>query len=313
MKKSGDFVLIVMLLSSLSLNCASGGHPAFDGAKAYEHLVAQVNLGPRNPGSPGHERGREYIVKEMEKCGATVTTQVFDGVLGEGSVKLENIISSFYPEEKTRILLAAHWDTRPWADLDSPENADEPIPGANDGASGVSVLLEVGRLLGEAKPPVGVDIVFFDGEDLGQPDRPDLYSQGARFYAKSLGATAPSFGIVVDMVGDKDLSIYKEGYSVISALGLTSRIWETARNLKVQQFKNEVKYTLIDDHIPLIDAGIPTSLLIDFDYPSWHTLRDTPDKCSPQSLEAVGKVVTELVYSTKPALLKTRPRKSPGF
>ena len=221
---------------------------------------------------------------------------------------MTNIIASFDLEKGNRILLCAHWDTRPWADQDpNPENHNKPIPGANDGASGVACLLEIARIIHQKKSRFGVDIVLFDGEDMGysiqnekfkmKNDLPLPYGGyllGSTYFAQNLREYRPQYGILLDMVGDRNLEIYIEGNSNRFAPEWARRIFEKAKG--IPQFHPEVRYTITDDHIPLNQAGIPTLVLIDFDYPYWHTLEDTPDKCSPESLQAVGNLLVRVLY-----------------
>ena len=212
-------------------------------------------------------------------------------------IVLTNIIANFYPEEKERIHLCAHWDTRPWADQDPKiENQTKPILGANDGASGVAILLELAHILSQKKPKYGVDLVFFDGEDYGKKGNLKDFCLGSSFFAKNLEGYKPKFGILLDMVGDKDLNIYKEQYSYTYAPDIVDFIWGKAKKLKLNSFQNQTRYSLWDDHMPLILAGIPTVDIIDFDYPYWHTTEDTPDKCSAQSLETVGRLLIAILY-----------------
>jgi Zn-dependent M28 family amino/carboxypeptidase len=228
------------------------------------------------------------------------------GYRGE-HLRLTNIIAVFNPSARRRVLLAAHWDSRPRAERDSdPERRSRPIPGANDGASGVAVLLELARLMKMQPPPVGVDIVLFDGEDYGEEGDADRYLLGAREYARSLAGTRlPDFGILLDMVGDAQLEIRREENSVLHAPEVVDLLWATAARLGIPEFAEGPGPAVLDDHIPLINAGIPTANIIDFEYPDashrfWHTHADTPEQCSPASLEAVGCVLTHLVYTRRP-------------
>jgi glutaminyl-peptide cyclotransferase len=212
-------------------------------------------------------------------------------------LELTNIIASFYPEMKRRLILCAHWDTRPFADKDSnPENRSQPILGANDGASGVALLLEIASLLPTKKPKWGVDIVFFDGEDYGSEGRYDMYCLGSQFFSKNLGDYHPEFGILLDLIGDENLEIYREGYSDRHAKHIVDLIWSKAKELNSVSFRDSIKHWVLDDHLPLIGVGIPCVDLIDLDYPYWHTLEDTPDKCSPRSLKEVGEVILKILY-----------------
>lgn len=211
---------------------------------------------------------------------------------------MTNIIASFGLQKTERILLCAHWDSRPWADQDPiSENRDKPIVGANDGASGVAVLLEVARHLQLAEPKYGVDIVLFDGEDSGLPGQAESYALGAQHFAKNKDFRyRPKFGILLDMIGDKDLQIYQEKNSVNYAPQIVERIWDRAAELGSVPFHASLGYQVTDDHLPLLKVGIPCVDLIDFDYEYWHTLADTPDKCSPESLAEVGRLVLSLLY-----------------
>ena len=211
---------------------------------------------------------------------------------------MTNVVASFSLQKTERILLCAHWDSRPWADQDpNSENRDQPVLGANDGASGVAVLLEVARHIQLAEPKYGVDIVLFDGEDSGLPGQPDSYALGAQHFAKNKDFRyRPKFGILLDMVGDKDLQIYQEENSVNYAPQVVERIWNRAQGLGSSSFFASSGYQVTDDHLPLLNVGIPCVNLIDFDYEYWHTLADTPDKCSPESLAEVGRLILSLLY-----------------
>jgi hypothetical protein len=251
---------------------------------------------------PGHLKCRDYLVEGFRKFTGTVRIQEFGAVVGEGSSPIPafNIIARFRPEKTPRILICAHWDTRPWADQDpDPRNFSKPIPGANDGASGAAVLLEIARILSRNEPPVGVDLVLFDAEDLGDPETGEGWIQGSTFFVRTLPPSDyPSFGVLIDMIGDRDLQIHKEDYSREHAGDVVDRVWATAARLNLPGFKPSVKYPILDDHIPFLQAGIPCVDLIDFDYPFWHTLADTPDKCSPESLAQVGNLLVALIYGT---------------
>lgn len=286
------------LFCFLSLDC-SKSLPQFDSQRAFGFLEEQCSFGPRNPGSEGYQKAKQFLVESLNKSTGLVSTQEF--MHFDSSVKKElilaNIVITFYPEKKERILLCAHWDSRPWADQDSNlENHTKPILGANDGASGVAVLLELAHIISQNKPKFGVDIVFFDGEDYGRPRDLKDFCLGSSFFAKNLPIPRPKFGILLDMVGDRDLNIYKEQYSNTYSPEIVDLIWEKAEELKLNSFYPEVRHQVWDDHMPLILAGIPMVDIIDFDYPYWHTLQDTPDKCSPQSLEVVGKLLISILY-----------------
>lgn len=216
------------------------------------------------------------------------------------SIPLVNVIAQFRGLEAGTepILLVAHWDSRPRTDYPSDQSrADEPILGANDGASGVAVLMELANLFSDHPPVCDVVILLVDGEDWGKSGDLDYYLLGSKHFA-SLGIRGHyRFGVVVDMIGDKDQQIYREGFSNEYYLPLNNMIWKTARDLGIATFHDSVKYTVMDDHLPISAAGVPTVDLIDFDYPYWHTDQDTPDKCSAEALSNVGRILAEIAYN----------------
>ncbi|MFA9453941.1 MAG: M28 family peptidase [Candidatus Aminicenantaceae bacterium] len=294
-------LLLLALIAALSFASANAEVPKFDSGKAFAFLLKQCEIGPRNPGSQGHLKGRDYLVATLSQYADKVTTQPFPLRFGqpEQTVETYNIIARFQPEKKERILLCAHWDTRPWADDDpDPEKHNTPIIGANDGASGVAVLLEVARLLHDHKAPVGVDIVLFDGEDAGTSGSMNSWAQGAQYFARNLASKdRPVFGVLIDMIGDADLAILKESNSMAAARPVVEKVWKIAQDLGCTAFKPELGSSIMDDHIPLLQVGIPVIDLIDLDYPYWHTVADTPDKCSAASLDQVGRVLIHLIYT----------------
>ncbi len=277
--------------------------PEPDAARAFRDLEAQVRCGPRVPGSPGVECCRRYILDALRPYAARVASQAFAVAdpYGTDSLRLVNLQANFYVDRPARVLLAAHYDTRPRSDQDSLALRDQPCPGANDGASGVAVLLEIARILATWDPGIGVDLVFFDGEDYGKESDLAAYCLGAKAFAASMGSYRPRALILVDMVGDRDLRIPIEGNSARAAPWLVNAVFSTAESLGVRQFVRTTGPALYDDHYPFLQAGIPSLDLIDFDYPAWHTTRDLPDQCSPQSLAAVARVV-----------LNSLPRLVPG-
>ena len=250
----------------------------FDGARAYEDVVTQVSFGPRIPGTKAHAQTVEWIRDELVEAGWKVEVQESQA-LGN---PVRNIVAR-RDDQSPQILLGAHYDTRIYADNDPyPSNHSQPVPGANDGASGVAVLLELARTLPEAGPTVW--LVFFDAEDNGRIEGWDWILGSRAFVAGN--AIRPEAVVIVDMIGDADLNIYKERNSDPK---LTDAIWETAAELGYGgQFIPDYKFSMLDDHTPFLEAGIPAIDIIDFDYPYWHTIADTPDKVSPGSLEAVG-------------------------
>lgn len=279
-----------------------GNRPAmsqFNKEQAFKYLQQQCNFGPRYPGSENHKKMRDFLVDELRQFTDRVRTQPFLAVnyLENKRAQGFNIMASF-GKGKTELILCAHWDSRPKADHDLvAENRDKPIPAANDGASGVAVLLEIARYMKKAPPPIPVDIILFDAEDMGREAHENEFLQGSRFFAKNLAYSYKPFAaILLDMVGDRDLKFYVEENSKKFAPDVVDRVWSIAEQLGFPEFVRKTRYAMTDDHVPLIKAGIPAIDIIDFDYPYWHTLADTPDKCSPESLEKVGRVLLQYIY-----------------
>jgi Peptidase family M28 len=273
--------------------------PYFNSTEAFSFLTAQTDFGPRNPGSEGHQKCLEYLDSVMKKnCDDVIDQQFTSEGYNNVTLHLTNLFASFQPKMSERILLLAHWDTRPRADMDKDSsNMNKPILGADDGASGVAVLLELAKILKSNPPPVGIDILFDDGEDYGTEHDLDKYSLGTRYFVKTKSPNyKPRFGVLLDMIGYSDLRIPMEQNSMKYAPEAVQLIWGAAEDLGITQFVDVPGEEIFDDHMPLNDAGIPTADIIDFDYPYWHTLQDTPDKCSATSLGAVGEVLTDVIY-----------------
>lgn len=276
--------------------------PSFRGLEAHALIREQVSFGPRVPGTEGHARQLAWMDSILSAAADSVERQTFTYVTSQGhELFLTNLLARFRPEAQHRILLLAHWDTRPWADqAPDPQDRDRPVPGANDGGSGTAVLLHLAQLMAENPPPTGVDLLFTDGEDYG-PELRDMLL-GARFFAAAMPSPLPwSYGILLDLVGDLDPSFPMEAYSVEYAPALTQRIWRVARELGYGDFfPARVGVRAQDDHLPLNEAGLPTVNIIDFEFGPgnrlWHTLQDTPENTSPQTLQMVGEVVAEVIY-----------------
>jgi hypothetical protein len=284
--------------------CAAGcGGSAgeFTGDRAWSYLVQQCEYGPRVPESAAHEQTVRFIAERLQKNGATVSLQRFqvDDPYGDGALNLKNIIGSFAPDTRRRVLLAAHFDSRPWADEEPAESLwTTPIIGANDGASGVAILLEIADMLGRTLPNnLGVDLVFFDGEDYGKKNDLEHYLLGSKYFAANLGGYRPECGILLDLVGGKDAVIRKEGYSVSQAPRLTNELFGRAEELGLSLFVPVVSNPIYDDHVPFLRAGIPMVDLIGLPFEHWHTLRDTPENCSKESLRQVGTLVADFIYN----------------
>lgn len=294
-----------IFLGILGIHTCQAGE--YDGNRAYQFLIDQTQFGPRVPGTSGHAACLEYLADKLDDAGAVVSRQPFMHYNTETgqTVTMTNLIGSFYPEKMNRILLCAHWDSRPFADQDRLENRDKPILGANDGASGVAALLELALYIQTNEPPVGIDIIFFDGEDSGKEGDLDSYCLGSRYFTQNNRGIFPRFAILLDMIGDAQLQIAKEGYSQQYAPDLVNRVWDAAERSGTHQFLPELGHYVFDDHVVLNEAGIPAIDIIDFEYPDashryWHTLQDTADKCSPESLQAVGNVLVVFIFSLEP-------------
>jgi len=275
---------------------------AFDGDRAFELLEKQVAFGPRAPGTEAHARQLAWMREFLEPLADRVTPHPFaqPDPYSEATLQLTNLKASFRPELGTPVTLMAHWDCRPRADREPGGPVDEPIPGANDGASGVAILLTLAEMFAENPPPVQVDLLLVDGEDWGREGDPQHYSLGSRRFVADHPQYAPRAVILVDLVGDADLRIPMEQYSHYAAGGLVQSVFRRALDLGLSAFEPTVGPAVMDDHIPFLQAGIPAVNLIDFDYPYWHTLADTPDKCSPESLDQVGTLLASLVYQGFP-------------
>jgi hypothetical protein len=282
----------------------------------------QVAFGPRNPGSDGAARTLDFLVEELGKFAATVERQEFTHVGYDGKeLRMTNVIATFNPEATIRILLCAHWDTRPRSDEDSdPDDLGKPILGANDGGSGVGVLLELARVMKENRPPIGVDIVLFDGEDYGDShvDGLERYFLGAKHFAKTIPSTyRPIFGILLDIVGDHDAEFGKEENSIQYANSVVELVWGAASHLGLKSFAQKRVPGVSDDHLPLNRiARIPTvdiidALLVGHNDPDprrqyWHTSDDDMDNISQETLGEVGRLVTYIVYRVVPDQMKKK-------
>jgi glutaminyl-peptide cyclotransferase len=286
--------------------CTPTEPPPFDGELALSHVQSQVDFGPRVPGTEGHRRCADWLALELSKYTDDVRRQAFYyvpltdlGKRGTDTVYLWNIMAAFRTDAPYRIMMCAHWDSRPWADQD-PDSANHntPIPGANDGGSGVAVCLELARLMSAVPPDIGVDLVLFDGEDQGPSGKVNEYLIGSRWFASKAPNYRPLAVILLDMVGDRDLGIVREAYSDSLAPGLTDLVWATADSLGLTEFSDSVGTHVIDDHLPFLFNGIPAVDIIDFDYAYWHTVEDTMDKVSAESLERIGRLMVALIYRT---------------
>lgn len=290
--------ILFLLLNS---SCKGQSIPDFNKQNSFQHLENQCEFGPRVPGTDAHLKCRDYLVETLRKYTKHVTLQPFKETIPtfDKPVTCYNIIANFHPNNSRRVILCAHWDTRPWADRDpDPANHQKPVLGANDGASGVAVLMEIARIISILPPKYGVDIVLFDAEDFGTYGQNDTWALGSKQFARNIVQNYhPEFGILVDLIGDADQQLYIEQNSYRYAREIVDRVWNVAQRLNIHQFIPEVRYEIYDDHLSLLEIGIPCIDIIDFDYQHWHTISDTPDKCSPESLDNVGRVLLEVLYS----------------
>jgi glutaminyl-peptide cyclotransferase len=267
-------------------------------------LERQCAFGPRVPGTAAHDSCFAWLASRFRAYASVIEVDTFsyDSPEFGREVRLMNLTARFRPQAKERILFGAHWDSRAWADRDpDPAKRKNPVLGANDGASGVAVLLEVARVLKKTGTPIGVDLVLFDGEDMGTDENPNGWFRGSTRYVDRLGESRPLFVIVVDMVGKKDLNLSWEADSREQASNIVDLVWQEARELGIKNFRSTPGPKVFDDHIPFLNASIPAIDLIDFAFPEWHTTKDLPRLCSPQSLEAVGTVLVSL--ATKASFL----------
>lgn len=277
-------------------------HLAFSEERAWAHLQDLCRMGPRAHGAEGHRRAREYIRRELEGLGARYSEMRFPHVRTGETLEREftNLVARFGADRDRWILLGTHYDTRLWADEDpDPAKRDSPIEGANDGGSGVAVLLETARVVAENSrgtdsPGIGIEFVFFDGEDFGRRGSSD-YFLGSRHYASRWSefhpGSAPAAVVILDMVGDHDLEFLRDDVAGSRWPWLQERIWESAGQLRETAFAQAGSKRVTDDHTAFQELGMPATLLIDFSYPHWHTAADTLDKCAARSLGATGRVL----------------------
>lgn len=292
---------LVLLALATPVVAGAAEPETFSGVRAMEHLEAICRLGPRPSGSDGMRRQRAMLAAHFREAGATISGQAFqirDRRSGQ-PVHIENLVASWHPDRDERILLAAHYDTRPFPDRD-PVDPRGVFIGANDGASGVALLMELGRFMPALAGPLGVDFVLFDAEEYVVGAR-DPYFLGSTFFARQYAAErragrGPVYraAVVVDMVADRDLQIWQEVQSISwpDTRPVVESIWSVAARLGVREFVPRPRHEVQDDHVPLRNIGkIPACNIIDFDYPQWHTTGDLPAACAPESLETVGRVV----------------------
>ena len=290
----------------------------FDADSAYAYVARQVAFGPRVPGMEGHAACGGWIASELKRHGAdTVTVQRATVTRHDGTpLQISNIMGRFNPEAPVRVLLAAHWDTRPWADAEAdPALHGRPIPGANDGGSGVGVLLEVARQMGLKRPEIGVDLLMVDAEDSGvsgeEPDGGSSWCLGTQYWAEHHPYTPgamPRYAVVLDMVGGTGARFHRETVSVQAAPWLVDKVWAMAAAIgHGATFVNEPGAPLVDDHVFINRAGIPAIDIVESRNdatgsfpPTWHTMADDMPAIDRRPLKAAGQTVTTLIYNEKP-------------
>ncbi len=286
----------------------------FNADSAYKHVGAQVGFGPRVPGTKGHSDCGQYIIDRLNAFGADTIIEyrtTAENFKGE-QLQLNNIMARFNPDAKRRVLLLAHWDTRPWADNDpDPDNHTKPVPGANDGASGTGVLLELARIFGRERPQIGVDLLFVDGEDSGAESQDMSWCLGTQKWISQMPYKAsdkPVYGILLDMVGGRDARFTREYVSEQFAPSVNDRVWAMANASGYgDRFVNRQAGAVVDDHMFINRAGIPCIDIIECAnestgsfHPSWHTVNDDMDNIDSATLKAVGQTVANVIYNEQP-------------
>lgn len=317
---------IIPIISAILLASCGGGSnvpetvyeqqsPDFCVDSAYQYVADQCAFGPRVMNSAAHDSCAIYIAEKFQQFGATVINQDAEGVLYDGTkVQMRNIIASYDLDNPVRIIICSHWDSRPWADHDA--NADNhrvPIDGANDGASGVGVMLEMARLMQQKMPDVGIDFICFDAEDCGTPewddqggDHSSTWCLGSQYWAgrHHVDGYRAIYGILLDMVGGSNCLFEKEAYSLLYAPSVVDKVWSKAIRLGYGDlFKNEKGGGVTDDHVQVNQSGIPCIDIIARDAnentfcKTWHTMNDNVGNINKQTLKAVGQTVLEVIYS----------------
>ena len=280
--------------------------PFFNGELAYRFLKEQCDIGPRFPGSEGHSITKEYYKNYLFTRSHSL--EIMDEKIKHPNkdkiLDLTNFMARFYPERENRIMFMAHWDTREIADKDPiKSNRDKPILGANDGASGIAVLMVLAEILiNNPLNNIGVDLLFLDGEDMGEAGDLSGFGLGTLEFTKNMLMPLPKYAICLDMVADAEPSFKMEPFSLQQAPWLVYKVWNIANSLGYSEFNSKIGNAVYDDHrVLFLNSGIPSIDIIDFEYPNadtnyWHTLDDTPENCSARTLEIVGNVVTALIF-----------------
>lgn len=323
MKNTTAYIILIFIMTFfLGMGCTkeTQEHAPDESPKQYEgiliapdsvfrHIESQVSFGPRNPGSKGHAETMNFLLNYFSNTADTAFLQRFSSTVYGKTYDMANIIASFSPEKSDRILLCAHWDTRPFADQDKNEvKRTHPILGANDGASGVAVLMEIAHILSKQKPEIGIDIILFDGEDLGVSGDNDGFFQGSRYLAVHYPLPKPRYGILLDLVGDKQAEFRYEPISREAHSVLLDGIWNIAKKRRSPYFIHETGNAVSDDHVMLNQQGIKTINIIDVNLVGntdpnprrqyWHTSQDTIENISSHTLADIGNVLLDFIFTT---------------
>ncbi len=292
---------VVAAGSFVAGGCGASEPPAFQPDSAFANVERQLAFGPRTPGSAARDNAARLIAHTLERDGARVSVQSFDVTdpYRAGKLRLMNIIGSFAPDRPRRIMLCAHYDSRPWADQETDTTRwNTPIPAAVDGAAGVAILLEMGRLLGKKLPAdVGVDLVFFDGEDYGKEGDPGNYLLGSKHFAANLNGYRPTCAILLDMVGGRGTRVEREGFSVQRSSALVDYVFGRAATLGLDYLDTQTGGPMYDDHVPLLQAGLDAMDLFGYGYAAWHTLGDDITQVDRGLMGQVGTLLRDVVYN----------------
>ncbi|MFQ5608197.1 MAG: M28 family peptidase [Candidatus Zixiibacteriota bacterium] len=282
--------------------CRENVRPQFDATQALVLIEKQVGFGPRVPGSGAWRECRSYLTEYFDSLGYEVTAQDFTHLdyRTRQSIQMTNLTmrkNGSANDGSARILLAAHWDSRPRCDRDpDPARRDDSLPGAVDGAAGVALLMELARMFSESPPNSPIEFALFDGEDWGVEGDVNQYLLGSTEFARRVSGSDYRFAIIADIFAHRGASLAREGFSQRAAAEVNDRIWRAARELGVSRFVDSVSREVLDDHLPLLNVGINAVTIIDLDYPYWHTSQDTPDKCDSSALADVGRVIAHAIY-----------------
>lgn len=286
-------------------------YPKSDPSAIFSYVEKQLENGPRVVGSKAHQLTKEFFLTTLRQYADKIETQDFE-LTGYDNEKLAltNIVAKFNPAAQKRIFICGHWDSRPRSDQDTDVKLrTQPVMGANDGASGCAVMLELAKLMKAKTPEIGVDLIFLDGEDYGKSSDLSMFCLGSKYFAANAKEYSPEFGILLDMVGDKEAQFFQEQNSVIFGSEIVELVWEAARNIGADSFISQQGSSIYDDHIPLNQAGLKTIDIIDASLVGadstagrrryWHTTHDTIENISKKTLAEVADVLLNVIYSIK--------------